>query len=272
MAKLVAGKTGFDMSDGTPFRDGAGGPPASVGSSLVEWIGRSGVVYKYFGEGIVYTANTKAGTITGFTFTNPDGQVEVTVTGGSMTVMELSHLFEQHDMEAFESEFFNGNDTFVGSAKPDVLLGFAGNDTITGGRGADMLDGGDGHDVFIYKHASDSAGTNFDTINGIDFLSSDSTSDKLKLPFAVNDVLPEITTGKLTLSNFNALLAKAVNGNILGPHDAVLFDPSSGGEKHQLFLVIDANGTAGYQAGKDIVIHLTDAVHTDSLGGSDFTS
>ena len=271
MAKLVAGKLGFDMT-AVDFSDFTSLPTKETSTEITE-VGASGATYDFIGKNFKYSANIpQSGTITGFTFIDPHGHTEVTVTGGSMPVKDAFAFFESNDLNGFESEFFKGKDTLTGSAKADVLEGFGGNDTLKGGGGADTLDGGDGHDTFVYAKASDSTSTKFDTIDGIDFNNSDSTSDTLKLPSAVDAIDSEITKGKLTTAKFDAQLAKAVSASHLGAHDAVLFDPSSGGEKHQFFLVVDLNGTAGYQAGQDLVIHLTDAMNTSDLGTSDFTT
>ena len=51
-------------------------------------------------------------------------------------------------------------------------------------------------------------------------------------------------------------------------HDAVLFTPNAGGLAGHTFLIVDANGTAGYQAGADYVIDVTGI--TGTLGHSNF--
>ena len=48
----------------------------------------------------------------------------------------------------------------------------------------------------------------------------------------------------------------AVDASHLAGHHAVLFTPSSGAFSDKTFLVVDANGVAGYQAGADLVILL----------------
>lgn len=49
-----------------------------------------------------------------------------------------------------------------------------------------------------------------------------------------------------------------MNGVLTAGH-AVFFTPDSGSLAGQLFLVVDGNGTAGYQAGQDFVILLANA-------------
>ncbi|GEM_PF-5636051 len=272
MAKLVAGSHGFDMT-AIDFKD-FNSLPTKETSTEIDETGKSGAIYKFFGKNFAYNGIgiPTGGTITGFTFLDPHGHTEVTVTGGSMPVNDAFSFFTNNDLQGFESEFFRGNDSLTGGARSDTLDGFGGKDILNGHGGADELDGGAGHDTFVYSKVTDSTSTKFDTINGMDFRNSDSTSDKFQLPSAPNAVHPEVTTGKLSLTGFDTLLAKAINKNVLGSHDAVLFDPSSGGEKHQIFLILDANGKPGYQAGEDVVIHLTDAMHLANLDTSDFTT
>ncbi len=54
----------------------------------------------------------------------------------------------------------------------------------------------------------------------------------------------------------------------LGAHHAVLFSVNAGTLHGQVFLIVDLNGTAGYQAGADLVLHLTNP--TGTLGAADF--
>ncbi len=49
-----------------------------------------------------------------------------------------------------------------------------------------------------------------------------------------------------------------------------MFNVDAGGFAGQIFLVVDANGIAGYQAGQDFVIHLDTPVSLASLSTADF--
>ena len=51
---------------------------------------------------------------------------------------------------------------------------------------------------------------------------------------------------------------------------AVLFTPDSGGLAGANFLVVDANGVAGYQAGADYVFQMVTSSNIHSLAVSDF--
>jgi Ca2+-binding RTX toxin-like protein len=58
-------------------------------------------------------------------------------------------------------------DVFMGDAGKDVLVGAAGDDYLLGGSGKDRLEGDAGKDAFVFSKASDSQGSQFDTI--VDF-------------------------------------------------------------------------------------------------------
>ncbi|HEY0111669.1 MAG TPA: bluetail domain-containing putative surface protein, partial [Allosphingosinicella sp.] len=61
--------------------------------------------------------------------------------------------------------------------------------------------------------------------------------------------------GSLSTASFDSDLEAAMNGT-LDASEAVLFTANSGDLAGRLFLVVDENGTAGYQAGEDYVIEL----------------
>ncbi len=80
------------------------------------------------------------------------------------------------------------------------------------------------------------------------------------LHFAVQTAVDaSVTSGALSTASFDTDLAAAVGASQLGAHHAVVFTASSGTLAGDHFLVIDANGTAGYQAGQDFVILLDTA-------------
>jgi Ca2+-binding RTX toxin-like protein len=157
-----------------------------------------------------------------------------------------------------------GNLSIQGGAGNDTLTGGMGDDIITGGGGADHLNGGGGaNDQFVYNHVSDSTSSNYDTIVGFN-----AAGDTINIETGLGGVAAfntEVTTGLLQTAHFDADLATAIGANQLGAHDAVLFDPSSGNLKGQLFIIIDQNGVAGYQAGQDLVIDITGATNLSHL-------
>ncbi|MCW5737423.1 MAG: hypothetical protein KIS73_25080, partial [Enhydrobacter sp.] len=71
-------------------------------------------------------------------------------------------------------------------------------------------------------------------------------------------------------ATFDADLAAALNATALLTNHAVLFNPNAGGHAGQTFLVVDANATAGYQAGQDLVVRLEAPLNLGSLDKTDF--
>jgi len=158
----------------------------------------------------------------------------------------------------------NGKLVLIGGADNDVLTGGSGNDQITGGLGADQLKGGPGSDTFIYASVAESTSGKHDTILDFDF-----SSDKIHLWFTPAGVLPAINSGALSTASFDADLHAAL-GSLTAYH-AVLFTPNSGNLSGETFLVVDANGQAGYQSGKDLVIDLDHPANAASFGAGTFT-
>ncbi|HEV2562729.1 MAG TPA: bluetail domain-containing putative surface protein, partial [Rhizomicrobium sp.] len=156
----------------------------------------------------------------------------------------------------------NGSFNIKGGAGNDVLTGGAGNDIITGGAGADTLTGNGGADHFVYNVVSDSTSTGYDTISGMNF-----SADRIDVTFSVTGIDTAVTSGALSTSSFDSNLSTALSGHLNADH-AILFTPNSGTLSGQTFLIVDANGMAGYQAGQDLVIHLTG--QTGTLATTDF--
>ncbi len=79
-----------------------------------------------------------------------------------------------------------------------------------------------------------------------------------------------IKHGSLSTATFDTDLAAAVTASTLGDNHAVLYTPNAGTLSGQTFMIVDLNGTAGYQAGQDLVIDLTNTLHLTSLATGDF--
>lgn len=159
--------------------------------------------------------------------------------------------------------------TFDGSAETDGhfnITGGAGADVITGGDMSDTLTGGAGADTFVYLDASESTSTQFDKLVGFDM-----TGDKLNLDVTVTAIDATVASGKLTTAGFDANLATAVSAAHLAAGHAVLFEPTLGNLKGDVFLIVDANGVAGYQAGQDYVFEIVNGAHLTSLSTTTFT-
>jgi len=70
-------------------------------------------------------------------------------------------------------------------------------------------------------------------------------------------VIGAVTFGALSQASFDSDLAAAVGA--LPGGQALLFQPDSGDLAGETYLVVDQNGSTGYQSGQDLVIHLLNA-------------
>jgi len=130
-------------------------------------------------------------------------------------------------------------DTITGSSNADWLFGSAGGDTLTGGGGAD---------TFYYDDVAQSTSTGFDRLVGFD-----DSVDKIDLPFAVTG-FGAAQSGTLNSGAFDTTLEGAFSG--LASHQAETFIATGGDMAGRTFLVIDANGIAGYQHGSDYLMEI----------------
>lgn len=160
-----------------------------------------------------------------------------------------------------------GDDMIWGDNGNDTLDGGAGNDTLDGGHGADQLIGGADQDTFVYNETLDSTSRNYDTI-----VRFNGAGDYLDMPVVVTGVDPTIASGRLSESNFNEDIAAAANAAHLLVQHAVIFTPDKGAHAGETFLIVDANGVAGYQARQDYVIKLDNPANLGSLSASNFIS
>jgi hypothetical protein len=154
-----------------------------------------------------------------------------------------------------------GDDTITGGALNDIIDvsrggdGFDGSDTVTGGGGADHIIAGFSNnsvDTFIYNAASDSTGTAFDIIRNVDF-----SADVFQVPWG--DIGPVTVKGGAEISHASFVADITAAGSTLAIHGAQYISVTSGDMTGDAFLIIDVNGTAGYQSGSDLVIEVTGA-------------
>ena len=205
----------------------------------------------------------------GYTLTTSDatvaaGQV-LTVTGKTLSHALIFDGSAEQD-GSFVVTGGKSDDTLIGGARGDTLSGGSGNDTIMGGGGGDVLTGGSGHNSFVYDAVTDSTGPGFDTISQFNV-----KSDSIDLWFQVTGLDHTVSSGALTQGSFDADLAAALGADQLHAGHAVLFAPTSGDYVGETFLVVDANGIAGYQAGQDLVIAFDHTAHLDHFNLTNFT-
>jgi hypothetical protein len=128
-----------------------------------------------------------------------------------------------------------------------------------------MLTGAGDSDSFVYNAVSESTGRQCDTVT--DFNAS---ADMIDVWFQVTGVDTTITRGSLSTRTFDSKLAAAVGASKLASHHAVLFTPSAGTLAGKTFMIVDANGIAGYQASADLVILLGNGSSLGGLTAGDF--
>jgi len=148
--------------------------------------------------------------------------------------------------------------TFNGAAETD------GRFIIWSGLGADNLTVGGSADTVVYGSAAQSTSTNYDTITNFNF-----AVDRFDIPGGagvITGIDAKVTSGSLSTASFDADLTTAMSGH-LGVHHATLFTPTSGTLSGQTFLIVDFNGTAGYQANADLVIRMNGTSGTLAAGG-----
>ena len=171
----------------------------------------------------------------------------------------------------------NGNtlaNVITGNGGNNTLRGFDGADTLVGNGGTDLLIGGNARDILKpgidtnadtikYATVAESTGITRDMVYDMDL----NGEDKFDFPVVPTAVRATVTVGILDTSSFEANLTAAVGAGQLGAGEAVLFDPSSGNlnSLNHLYLVVDANGVAGYQAGADYVVQLFQSSGTLSV-------
>jgi hypothetical protein len=158
------------------------------------------------------------------------------------------------------------NDILAGGAGNDQLIGNGGNNKFTGGLGADKIVAAyTEHDTFLYTDVAQSTGLMHDTI-----VNFSATIQAFDLDVAVTGIDATVASGRLNGTNFDVNLAAAITPGHLAAGHAVLFTPTIGGFAGHTFLVVDANGVAGYQAGQDYVFDLVTPAHLNVLAVSDF--
>lgn len=176
------------------------------------------------------------------------------VADGDLLNVNAMPLGPGEHIEFDGSAELGGRFAFYGSEGDDRFEGGGGDDRMHGLGGADSLTGGGGADLFAYTGAAESSGDSHDTL--VDF---DSGEDRIDLLGTVTGFGDAVEGGTLSTASFDADLGTALGTDGLGAGEAVLFAPDAGDLAGTLFLIVDANGEAGYQAGEDYVFALPNA-------------
>lgn len=182
---------------------------------------------------------------------------EDVIEGAALTV--YSALLKEGDSFAFDgSAETNGSFRLIGGKAVDRFIGGAGPDVIEGGGAADLLEGGGGADLFLYRSPEDSSGPAYDTIVGFD-----PSEDKIVLPVPVGCYAGLFRGGTLSPGSFDEDLKAALGQDRLPLGAFSGFLPSQGTLAGTPFLVVEANGAAGYQPGEDYVFRFTRIASAD---------
>jgi Ca2+-binding RTX toxin-like protein len=158
-----------------------------------------------------------------------------------------------------------GDDELTGRLGDDRLNGGAGNDTVGGSAGQDRLNGGAGSDTYILSAISDSTGLTHDIA-----LSFNALFDGFDTAVTVTGVDATVTTGTLSEATFDDDLEAAIGAAELADAHAVVFNPNGGDLAAHRFLIIESGGAAGYQAGLDYVVRVTNGRNLNSLTEDNF--
>ena len=183
--------------------------------------------------------------------------------GGVRMTVDAGQLRSTEKLVFDGSAESDGTFRIFGGAGNDSLTGSGGADIIFGALGKDYLKGGGGADTYSYRSAADSTSTGYDVIDGFVF-----GTDVIDMP-GTHDSFETRNSGTLNSATFDADLAAEMS-QILGAGDAVLFSASGGDLLGHLFLVVDQNGVAGYQAGEDFVIEFVNTVPPPPASTPDF--
>ena len=108
--------------------------------------------------------------------------------------------------------------------------------------------GGVSATTFVFTGVAESTGAGRDWVDVIKPL-----KDHFDLDVVVTGVDARVNAGTLSEATFDADLAAAIGAGQLGAGHAVVFKPNAGDLAGHFFLIVDANGVAGYQAGLDYV-------------------
>jgi Ca2+-binding RTX toxin-like protein len=269
---------GGSGNDGFLFR-GTGNWSASdsvVGGAGIDQLGLRG---NYAGANAVVMGATQisgievlalmSGTDTRFGAAIGDARYDVTMHDGNLAAgarMTVDATF----LRTAETLLFNGSAESDGSFRifggqaADIITGSQNGDSIRGGLGGDVLTGAGGADTFLYRTAADSTGANFDTL--VDFNSAD---DKIDLATSVSGSAGTVGAGRLDAATFDSDLAAALDG-LLGPNQAILFNPDQGSFAGRKFLIVDGNGDGAYTLGQDYVFELGAGASVDLSGTAFF--
>lgn len=184
---------------------------------------------------------------------------------GDHVIVDGSNLTAKHTLTVDAGNEHTRSVELIGGAASDHLTGGQADDFLKGGLGKDYIDGEHGADTVVYTNAAQSAGIHYDEVT------FEVSKDKFDFNFTVggvDDVMHKRLDG-LNGNSFDKHLEKRVDASALSAHHAVVLEVKLGDWSGHTFLIVDANGTAGYQAGADYVIDLK-GDHLTQISGDNF--
>ncbi|MBV9989990.1 MAG: hypothetical protein JOZ72_01740 [Alphaproteobacteria bacterium] len=140
-----------------------------------------------------------------------------------------------------------------------TITGSTGADHITGGNKGDHFTGGGGADVFAYTAAAQSTGTTYDTVT--DFAAGTDTFD-------FTTTVTQVYSASGSLDSGSSFDNELFGLNIMHANGATELTVTGGTLAGHVFLVVDGDGNATYNAGSDYVIDITG--HTGTITTGDF--
>ncbi len=161
------------------------------------------------------------------------------------------------------SQESNGSFKFYLGQGNDIARGGNAGNLFYGEGGSDFLSAGGGADIFAYLGVSDSTGNTLDHISNFA-----AGTDKFKLPVSVTGIDTTVTGGGGNTPD--EAVTAAIGSGQLAAHHAVIYNATTGDAGGHTYLVVDANGVAGYQSGQDFLFDLIAGTNLNSLGTGDF--
>jgi Ca2+-binding RTX toxin-like protein len=237
----------------------------NAGANILDGGGGADTMYGYGGDDIFYVddAGDQAFEANGLGTDTVISTVSFTLQAGSY--IELLRTISPAGTDAIDLTGNSLAQRIEGNAGANALNGLGGADTLYGGAGKDSINVGSdiNVDVVVFNAVSESTGASRDTIIGVGL----TAEDKFDFHVLPTSVQANVLIGTLSEASFDADLAAAIGATQLLAGGALIFDPNAGdlNVAGQTFLIVDANGVAGYQAGEDYVVQLSSSSGTLSL-------
>ena len=257
----AAGVTALDLT-GNELAQRLNG---NAGANILNGLGGADTMYGYGGDDLFYVDDAADQVLEAAGLGNDTIIATVNYTLQAGSSVELLRTLDPAGAGAIDLTGNSLVQRIDGNAGANILNGAGGADTLYGGAGRDTLNVGSdiNTDVVLFNAVAESTGAARDTVVGMGL----SAEDKFEFHVLPTSVQANVTAGTLSEASFDLDLTAAIGATQLLAGGAVIFDANAGDLDiaGQTFLIVDANGIAGYQAGADYVVQLTAASGTLSL-------